>query len=229
MAPCTSWAWSSRCLTPGRIRRRSSAPRSRASPSSACSHSMLGCGAPTPKDSSPRRTPACPAGRPNGESMRPTMAYLRLPTLALASVAFGACSDVEPARTVAPAALAAPSVASDDLDAALRAYLTSHGFTGHIASTLETRLGRRIDRQRADIGRQLWFDPIHALNGDNSCGGCHSPTNGFGDTQPISIGIDNNRIVGPGRTGPRNQRRAPMAINAAFYPTLMWNSRFFAR
>ena len=160
--------------------------------------------------------------------MSPTMSRRRLiPTLALASVALGGCSDVEPARTLAPAPTA--SVASDDLDAALRAYLTSHGFTGHIASTLETRLGRRIDRQLADIGRQLWFDPIHALNGDNSCGGCHSPTNGFGDTQPISIGIDNNRIVGSGRTGPRNQRRAPMAINAAFYPTLMWNSRFFAR
>ena len=160
--------------------------------------------------------------------MSPTMSRRTLiPTLALASVALGGCSDVEPARTVAPAATA--SVASDDLDAALRAYLTSHGFTGHIASTLETRLGRRIDRQLADIGRQLWFDPIHALNGDNTCGGCHSPTNGFGDTQPIAIGIDNNRIVGSGRTGPRNQRRSPMAINAAFYPTLMWNSRFFAR
>ena len=160
--------------------------------------------------------------------MSPTMSRRSLiPTLALASVALGGCSDVEPARSVAPAASA--SVASDDLDAALRAYLTSHGFTGHIASTLETRLGRRIDRQLADIGRQLWFDPIHALNGDNTCGGCHSPTNGFGDTQPIAIGIDNNRIVGPGRAGPRNQRRSPMAINAAFYPTLMWNSRFFAR
>ena len=36
------------------------------------------------------------------------------------------------------------------------------------------------------------------------------------------------RIVGPGRRGPRNQRRTPMAINTAFYPTLMWNSRFRA-
>jgi cytochrome c peroxidase len=149
-------------------------------------------------------------------------------TLAVASVALGGCSDVEPARSVAPVA-AGPSARSGNLDAALRAYLTSHGFTGHIASTLETRLGRRIDRQLADIGRQLWFDPIHGLNGDNTCGGCHSPTNGFGDTQPIAIGIDNNRVVGPDRTGPRNQRRTPMAINAAFYPTLMWNSRFFAR
>ena len=160
--------------------------------------------------------------------MPPTMVRHRLLTLALAGVALGGCSDVEPARTMAPAASAALSVDADDLDAALRAYLTSHGFTGHIANTLETRLGRRIDRQLADIGRQLWFDPIHGLNGDNTCSGCHSPTNGFGDTQPISIGIDNNRIVGPGRMGPRNQRRAPMAINAAFYPTLMWNSRFNA-
>jgi cytochrome c peroxidase len=149
-------------------------------------------------------------------------------TLILASLALGACSDAEPARTLAPVA-AAPSAGSGNLDATLRAYLTSHGFTGHIASTLEARRGRRIDSLLADIGRQLWFDPIHGLNGDNTCGGCHSPTNGFGDTQPIAIGIDNNRIVGPTRTGPRNQRRTPMAINTAFYPTLMWNSRFFAR
>jgi cytochrome c peroxidase len=158
--------------------------------------------------------------------MPPTMSHHRLLTLALATMALGGCSDVEPARTVAPAA--APSLASDDVDATLRDYLTSHGFTGHIASTLETRLGRRIDRQLADVGRQLWFDPIQGLNDDNTCAGCHSPTNGFGDTQPIAIGIDNNRVVGPGRAGPRNQRRTPMAINAAFYPTLMWNSRFNA-
>jgi cytochrome c peroxidase len=74
----------------------------------------------------------------------------------------------------------------------------------------------------------LWFDPIGGLNDDNTCGGCHSPTNGFGDTQSIAIGIDNNGVVGPDRTGPRNQRRSPMVLNAAFYPTLMWNSRFRA-
>jgi cytochrome c peroxidase len=160
--------------------------------------------------------------------MTHTISRRQLLTLALASIGFGGCSDRDPTRTVAPVA-AALATESGDLDDALRSYLTSHGFTGHIASTLETRLGRRIDRQLADLGRQLWFDPIHGLNGDNTCGGCHSPTNGFGDTQPIAIGIDNNRVVGPDRTGPRNQRRTPMAINAAFYPTLMWNSRFFAR
>src|SRR4030095_1038321 len=40
------------------------------------------------------------------------------------------------------------------------------------------------------------------------------------------MGIENNGIGGPGRTGPRNQRRTPMMINTAFFPSLMWNSRF---
>jgi cytochrome c peroxidase len=83
-----------------------------------------------------------------------------------------------------------------------------------------------LDRRQANVGRLLWFDTITGLNGDNACGGCHSPTNGFGDTQSIAIGIDNNGVVGPNRTGPRNMRRAPMVLNNAFFPRLMWNSRF---
>ncbi|HEX6051585.1 MAG TPA: cytochrome c peroxidase [Gemmatimonadaceae bacterium] len=147
--------------------------------------------------------------------------------LSLAGALSGSCSDFEPARLTDPAA---PTLATlgDGLDAQLRSYLARHGFTGRVAGTLEARLGRRVDRQLADVGRQLWFDPIQGLNDDNACAGCHSPTNGFGDTQPIAIGIDNNGVVGPGRTGPRNQRRSPMVINTAFYPTLMWNSRFHA-
>jgi len=146
----------------------------------------------------------------------------------LGGVALASCEDFDPARASgpAPAGAAAATVVASDADATLRGYLAAHGFTGRIAETLESRLGRHVDRQLADVGRQLWFDPIQGLNNDNTCGGCHSPTNGFGDTQPIAIGIDNNRIVGPGRAGPRNQRRTPMMINTAFYPTLMWNSRF---
>ena len=142
-------------------------------------------------------------------------------------VGMGACVDFDPARSVSPA-MPTRIVLSNDVDAVLRGYLARLEFTGRIASTLEARLGRRVDHQLADVGRQLWFDPIQGLNNDNACAGCHSPTNGFGDTQPIAIGIENNMVVGPGRTGPRNQRRTPMAINAAFYPTLMWNSRFHA-
>ncbi|HXI92502.1 MAG TPA: cytochrome c peroxidase [Blastocatellia bacterium] len=112
------------------------------------------------------------------------------------------------------------------LDHQLATVLAQHGFTGRIDSTLEQRIGRHIDNQLADLGRLLFFDTVGGLNNDNNCSGCHSPTNGFGDTQSIAIGVDNNGVVGPDRVGPRNQRRTPMAANTAFFPNLMWNSRF---
>lgn len=114
------------------------------------------------------------------------------------------------------------------LDEVLSATLTKHQFTGRVGSTLDKRLGRHLDKQLADLGRNLFFDTVTGLNNDNNCSGCHSPTNGFGDTQSIAIGIENNGMVGPDRTGPRNQRRTPMVINTAFFPNLMWNSRFAA-
>ena len=112
------------------------------------------------------------------------------------------------------------------IDVELARVLAQNHFTGRIESTLEARLGRKIDPKLADLGRNLFFDRILGLHGDNACAGCHSPANGFGDTQSIAIGIQNNGIVGPGRTGPRNQRRTPMVINNVFYPKLMWNGRF---
>lgn len=127
-----------------------------------------------------------------------------------------------------PAIVGATTGASDSLDRQLARVLSQHRFSGKVESTLEQRLGRKVDPRLAEMGRLLWFDTVTGLNGDNSCAGCHSPTAGFGDTQSISIGVENNGIVGPNRTGPRNQRRAPMAINTAFYPNLMWNSRFAA-
>ena len=122
-----------------------------------------------------------------------------------------------------------PQTAADtsgSLNQQLEAVLATQGFTGRIESTLERRLGRRINNQLADLGRLLFFDTILGLNNDNNCSGCHSPTGGFGDTQSIAIGIDNNGIVGADRAGPRNQRRTPTVANSAFFPTLMWNSRF---
>src|SRR5688500_18801490 len=162
--------------------------------------------------------------------MRPATMSRRLwaPVLGLFIAGAAGCSDQAPAPLVAPNEPSSAAHGADDLDSELRRVLAQHQFTGRIAETLEQRVGRRVDRQLADVGRQLWFDPIQGLNDDNSCGGCHSPTNGFGDTQPIAIGIDNNGIVGPHRSGPRNQRRTPMVLNNVFYPALMWNSRFHA-
>ena len=119
-------------------------------------------------------------------------------------------------------------VAAQDLDAKLTTLLRSAGFTGTVGSSIESRLGRPIDPKLADLGRLLFFDKIPSLHDDNACAGCHSPTNGFGDTQSIAVGIQNNNLVGLNRHGPRNQRRTPMVANTPFFPGLMWNERFFA-
>src|SRR2546426_53155 len=115
-----------------------------------------------------------------------------------------------------PAAIAW-SPQNNTLDADLTAALTAAGFTGRIERTdrarIEATLGRPLDPKLAEIGRLLWFDTLHSLHADNTCGGCHSPTNGFGDSQPMAIGVQNNGVVGPRRSGPRNQRRSPLVIN----------------
>lgn len=115
-----------------------------------------------------------------------------------------------------------------NLDTQLRAALQGAGFTGAIESTLIPRLGRPLDSKLVELGRLLFFDTSGGLHSDNTCGGCHSPSNGLGDSQSIAIGVQNNGIVGPHRSGPRNQRRTPSAANTAFYPKLMWNGRFSA-
>lgn len=135
-------------------------------------------------------------------------------------------------RHAGPVAPVVYAAANNDgnLDSELAAVLANAGFTGRIEQTfherLEGNLGRPINPKLADLGRMLWFDKIHSLHHDNTCGGCHSPTNGFGDTQPMAIGVQNNNIVGPDRAGPRNQRRSPLVVNTALYTAMMWNGRF---
>jgi len=128
--------------------------------------------------------------------------------------------------------VAQAAVAQGSLDTQLATTLAQAHFTGTIEQVfherLEAALGRPIDPKLADLGRLLWFDKIHSLHHDNTCGGCHSPTNGFGDSQPMAIGVQNNNMVGPGRAGPRNQRRTPLVVNTALYPGMMWNARFSA-
>jgi len=138
------------------------------------------------------------------------------------------------AAMIAPAAMATPrndpGRGASELDERLQAALLRAGFTGEIESRLRTEefLGRERDRLLADLGRMLFFDTAVGLRGDNACAGCHSPAAGFSDTQSIAIGVQNNGVVGPARSGPRNQRRSPSVVNTAYYPMLMWNGRFFA-
>lgn len=120
------------------------------------------------------------------------------------------------------------SSSDDGLDAALAAVLNEAGFTGAIEATLPARLGRPVDAQLADLGRLIFHDKIQSLHNDNSCAGCHAASFGFGDSQHMAIGVDNNGFVGPHRAGPRNFRKSPTVIDSGFYPKLMLNGRFEA-
>ena len=114
------------------------------------------------------------------------------------------------------------------LDDELQGLLDDQGFTGRVQSTLVTRLGRNIDQQLADLGQLVFFDTALSLHDDTSCASCHAPTNAWGDTQSISIGVQSNGVVGARRTGPRNQRHSPAAANSAFYRVLMWDGRIWS-
>ena len=158
---------------------------------------------------------------------------MRLGKLIAVATLFWACALVWVWRTPGlPAASSVVYAAGDSghLDRDLAAVLSAAEFTGRFQSTLFDRrhLGRRLNRPLADLGNLLFFDNILALHEDNSCAGCHSPGFGFGDSQSIAIGTQNNGIVGPDRTGPRNQRKAPIVTNSAFIPKLMLNGRFVA-
>lgn len=147
-------------------------------------------------------------------------------TLAMAVTMWPGAPLPEIATTVAA------SHGDDRLDYQLKVALWKAGFTGEIEKEFKHRLkdslGRPIDQKLAELGRLLWFDNLHSRGRDNTCGGCHSPTNGMGDSATMAIGVQNNGLVGPHRAGPRNQRRTPTVVNTALFPRLMWNNRFEA-
>ena len=81
---------------------------------------------------------------------------------ALLLAAYGA-----PATAARPHDRPAPA-RSSQLDQALETVLRQAGFTGRIQTTLEQRLGHRVDARLANVGRLLWFDTITGLNNDNA-------------------------------------------------------------
>src|SRR5690349_16480556 len=82
--------------------------------------------------------------------------------------------------TLVSTLIASPPPSVSVLDRDLAAALSAAGFTGTVQPTyqarIEANLGRPIDPRLVEIGRMLWFDTLHSLHADNTCGGCHSPT-----------------------------------------------------
>jgi cytochrome c peroxidase len=116
---------------------------------------------------------------------------------------------------------------SQDLDLQVATALSRAGFTGTIGSTVQARLGRPVNPKLANLGRLLFFDKIAALHSDNACAGCHSPT-AVSETRNRSRSVFKT-ITSSARTGwARATSAYTHVVNNAFFPSLMWNGRFFA-
>jgi cytochrome c peroxidase len=70
--------------------------------------------------------------------------------------------------------------------------------------------------ERAQLGKNLFFDP--RLSGSNwiSCGTCHNPAMGWSDGLPTAIG-NNQKVL---------SRATPTILNVAYNKTQMWDGRF---
>ena len=66
----------------------------------------------------------------------------------------------------------------------------------------------QFTKERWELGKKLFFDPILSLDSSISCASCHKPSLAFSDDKPMSPGIKN-------RAGKRN---APSLANIGYHP-----------
>jgi len=72
-----------------------------------------------------------------------------------------------------------------------------------------------ITRERAELGKRLFFDPALSRDGTVACASCHRPELGFSDTLRFSPGVE-------GRTG---SRTTPTLLNRAYGRSFFWDGR----
>lgn len=75
--------------------------------------------------------------------------------------------------------------------------------------------GDLSDDARAQLGRQLFFDPILSRDRTISCASCHKPEKAFSDDRVVSLGVE-------GREGTRN---TPTVMNSAGRTRFFWDGR----
>lgn len=73
----------------------------------------------------------------------------------------------------------------------------------------------KINKDMADLGRYLFFDPRVSGDWGTSCASCHDPAKGWGDGQPLSKGY----------TSVEYFRNAPTLLNARLKTRFMWDGR----
>lgn len=70
-----------------------------------------------------------------------------------------------------------------------------------------------ITRNKIELGRILFFDPILSRDSSVSCASCHLPELKFTDGLPVSVGIDNQTVL----------RNSMSLINVGYQPYMFWD------
>jgi len=70
-------------------------------------------------------------------------------------------------------------------------------------------------KERAELGKMLFFDPRLSADGNLACAGCHNPMFGWSDGLPTAKGIK-SKVLG---------RATPTVMNAGFNTIQMWDGR----
>lgn len=73
-----------------------------------------------------------------------------------------------------------------------------------------------MSKEKADLGRLLFFDPVLSGTGKRSCASCHQPEKGFSDGLPKNVTISKDKLV---------KRNTPTVLNAGFQSALFYDVR----
>ncbi|MBS1788080.1 MAG: right-handed parallel beta-helix repeat-containing protein [Acidobacteria bacterium] len=90
---------------------------------------------------------------------------------------------------------------------------------------MNQRADNPTTKEKSELGRLLFFDPI--LSGDNtlSCATCHHPDLGFSDGRFTSMGVGGQGTGLDRKSGKVLRRNAPTIWNAAYNFKLFWDGR----
>jgi cytochrome c peroxidase len=72
-----------------------------------------------------------------------------------------------------------------------------------------------LTKERVQLGRKLFFDPILSADRTVACASCHQPEHGLGSAEPRPRGIRGQTIA----------RRAPSLFNRAYGTSFFWDGR----
>ena len=95
------------------------------------------------------------------------------------------------------------------------AVIAALGMRAESASAADDADHRSDISTRAELGQQLFFDPVLSKDHSMSCASCHKPEHAFADTSAVSTGVG----------GAKGRRNTPSAMNTAARVQFFWDGR----